>query len=186
MLANLVNRLQQYDVEVRILANPDNDSELGALDGPTMHVILDQAEPTITVFTVCHLFGHMIQLTDYPRYAGLVESVAGRPPLSLPPAFWESFHVYEREAFGYGRSLMSLAGAVDQETEAKYAVFMESDFAHFRKFITTGRRLGRNQFRRWLRWRYKTLSPTCQHVVPLHLPPPHSLRLSHRFRATIY
>jgi len=155
MIPEIVSEIQRHGIRVELRSPVSLDEDLGRISASTIEVIIDPVE-TITAFTLCHLFGHMIQFTSLDRYRHLIEAVSPTPPVSLSPEFWRQFYAYEREAFGYGECLLEQTALADSELRSQYANFMELDFEHFRSYVSTGKRLNRRQYRGSLLKRYRS------------------------------
>ena len=91
----IVRRIQEYGVEVRLRDGASLDEDLGRISGSTIEVVSDPVEPTIALFTMCHLFGHLVQFTDRGRYMHLLDPVSKAPPNLLDDDFWQEFYAYE-------------------------------------------------------------------------------------------
>jgi len=165
----ITQEIMSFGVEVIVVQAVSPDEDLGRIAGSTLEVVDDPNEPTIAPFTLCHLFGHLVQFTTRDRYEHLIGPVSQTPPVILPESFWQEFHVYEREAFGYGAAILESAVHPNDDLRGKYADFMETDFEHFRSFISTGRKPGRSEYRIRLQSRYELSSGTI-HIAPIAIP----------------
>jgi hypothetical protein len=146
----VARKIQEYGIEVKMLSMGSNDDDLGRISGSTIEVVVDPLETIIGTFTLCHLFGHMVQFTTMGRYKHLTDAVSQGPPVILSEGFWREFYAYEREAFGYGALLLDKAIAVvwvGSGLRNRYANFMEVDFQHFRDYMTGKKRLDRGKYR---------------------------------------
>jgi hypothetical protein len=165
----ITQEIMSFGVEVIVKQPLSPDDDLGRITGCTLEVVDDPKELTIAPFTLCHLFGHLVQFTTRDRYEHLIGPVSEPPPVVLPESFWQEFHAYEREAFGYGATILERAVHPNDDMRVKYADFMETDFEHFRSFISTGRKPGRSEYRIRLQSRYE-LSPGTIHIAPIAIP----------------
>ena len=154
MICRIVREIQQYGIQVNLRFPVSVDEDLGRISGSIIEVVTDPVEPTITAFTLCHLFGHMIQFTNMEKYRHLIEPVSRKPPVFLSEEFWQKFYVYEREAFAYGLCLLENAISPDGHLLNQYSNFMDLDFGHFREYITSGKRLNRIEYRTKLLYCY--------------------------------
>lgn len=136
-----------FGVKVALAPEASATDDLGSIQGVTLRVVDDKAQPEITAFTLCHLFGHLIQLTDRKRYQHLIDPVAAPPPITLPDSFWKAFHEYEYEAFSYGATVLKLCTCDWNDVIVKYSKFMDVDFRQFRNYISTGIRTDRDAYR---------------------------------------
>jgi len=158
----IVREIQKHGIRARLRPLTSVDEDLGRISGSTIEVVTDPVETTVAAFTLCHLFGHMVQFTTLDRYKHLIDPVSQTPPVLLSAEFWREFYAYEREAFGYGAALLENV-IPSNALRSRYANFMEVDFEHFREYITTGKRLNR------IKYRDKVLQGYASHprVVPI-------------------
>lgn len=143
----VARRIESFGVAVVMAPETSTTDDLGSIQGAQLRVVDDKAEPEITAFTLCHLFGHLIQLSDRKRYEHLIDPVAAPPPVTLPESFWRVFHEYEHEAFSYGATVLKLCSGESKDLMAKYSKFMEVDFQQFRNYMSTGLRTDRDAYR---------------------------------------
>jgi hypothetical protein len=180
----IAQEIMKHGIDVRLRPAVSTDQDLGLIAGSTIEVIEEPTEPTIASFTLCHLFGHLIQFADPERYNHLVRAVSKALPILLGDAFWQEFYAYEREAFGYGAALLESAVPADAVLKGLYSNFMEVDFLHFRSVITTGERPNRSEYLDMVRRRYQSF-PETPAIEPLLIPNVDWSRLK-GVEATIY
>lgn len=164
LIQKIIQQIESHGINVRVSLPASVHDDLGRISGSTITVVGDNEEPTIPAFTLCHLFGHLIQLTTPDQYRHLIDAVDHAPPVMLSDEFWVAFYSYEREAFAYGAVLLERAAGHDEILQKRYSIFMEMDFEHFREYMTTTKRLNRLQFRAELVRRY------LEDENPLHIP----------------
>jgi hypothetical protein len=169
MIDAIIRQIKTHGVEVRLRSAVSANEELGRISQTVLEVVEDSEEPTVEAFTLCHLFGHLIQFTTRDRYQHLIDPVSETPPVHLSDSFWREFHAYEQEAFGYGASILESAVLPNSALKSQYANFMEIDFEHFRSFITTGTRSNRQEYRAKLQGRYASL-PLVAPIAPISIP----------------
>jgi hypothetical protein len=184
MTALIAREIQKHGIGVELRSPASIDDDLGRISGSTIEVVTDPLEATIAAFTLCHLFGHMVQFTTVDRYRHVIDPVSEPPPISLNDEFWQSFYCYEREAFGYGACLLENAVPTDDHLRSLYANFMKVDFDHFRKYISSGNRVNRAEYRATLLHRYMS-RPMVIHVEPLSISAVEWSNLA-SVKATIY
>jgi hypothetical protein len=165
----ITQEIMRFGVEVVVTQAVSADDDLGRITGSTLEVVDDPKEATIAPFTLCHLFGHLVQFTTRDRYEHLIGPVSQHPPVILPESFWQEFYEYEREAFGYGATILESAVHPSNDLRVKYADFMETDFEHFQAFVSTGRRADRNTYRSNYQRRQLSHSDVRQ-ICPLPIP----------------
>jgi hypothetical protein len=169
MIDGIIRRIEEHSIQVRIRRAVSLGEDLGRIRNTTLEVIDDPEEPTIAAFTLCHLFGHLVQFTRRDQYKHLIDPVSQIPPVALSESFWREFYCYEREAFGYGASILEGAALPDDNLKCRYAKFMEVDFQHFRSFVSTGNKMNRQEYRDTLHERY-TSDHGVTPIVPISLP----------------
>ena len=152
----VARQIEDFGVVVVLAPETSTADDLGSIQGAKLRVVDDKAEPEITAFTLCHLFGHLIQLSDRKRYEHLIDPVAAPPPVALPESFWHAFYEYEHEAFRYGATVLKLCTCDSKDIMAKYSGFMEVDFQQFRNYISTGLRTDREAYRALARTAFAT------------------------------
>lgn len=180
----IIHEIQQFGIQVKLRFPVSSEEDLGHISGSIIEVVTDSVEPTITPFTLCHLFGHMIQFTNINKYRHLIDPVSRKPPVLLSEGFWQEFYAYEREAYAYGVCLLESKISTDGSLLSKYANFMNVDFEHFREYVTSGKRLDRIAYRTRLLHRYAS-HPTTIPFEPLSIAGVEWGRLSN-VEATIY
>ncbi len=153
-IQEIVREIQKHGIRVRLRPAVAGDKDLGRISGSTIEVVRDPLERTIEAFTLCHMFGHMVQFTTPTRYKHLLDRVSKPPPIQLSEDFWGAFYAYEREAYGYGATLLERSSPTNDALRSQYANFMGVDFEHFRHYITTNHRSDRAGYRTKLLRRY--------------------------------
>ena len=162
----IVREIQKHGIRVRLRPAVAADKDLGRISSSTVEVVRDPFERTIEAFTLCHMFGHMVQFTTPERYEQLLDPVSKTPPIELSEDFWGAFYAYEREAYGYGATLLESSIPIDDALRSRYANFMEVDFKYFRKYISTNRRSTRTDYRAKVLRRYESY-PVAVPIAPL-------------------
>lgn len=170
-LARLVARLRERGVEVRLLRE-DEPERVTVAQLRTRQIIVNPTarDALGSIFTIAHLFGHLVQFADYDRYRHFTERIEGSKPTVLDEAFKVAFYSYEREAFGFGKTLLLEAFPQTPEMESKYAIFMETDFAHFWYYLTTGDEGDITAFLRQLKQNYEGWRGNRTKIAPRVLP----------------
>ncbi len=163
----ILREIEKCGLRVRLHPAVATDEDLGRICGSTIEVVEDPLERTIEAFTLCHLFGHMIQFTTLSQYEKLLGAVSGTPPTQLSDNFWSAFYAYELEAYGYGGTLLENSLPADDVLRSRYATFMELDFNHFRIYTTTGNRLDRTRYREKLLQSYNRPVTTLIKPLPI-------------------
>ncbi len=155
LFAAIAQQVEQFGVYVKLRQVETLDGDLGRILNHSIEVVDDIHDPSIPVFTLCHLFGHLVQFSESSRYKRLTDEVSFPPPALLPAAFWNEFRAFEHEAFRYGAALLFANGEVSEELLQRYAAYFEVDSALFREYITTGRRSSRQRYRQEIERHYK-------------------------------
>jgi len=184
VIEEIVREVQKHGIRVHLRLPASIDEDLGRMSHSTIEVVMDPVETTVAPFTLCHLFGHMVQFTTVDRYKHLIDPVSQAPPIFLSEEFWQEFYAYEREAFGYGACLLENAVPANDVVRSRYANFMKVDFDHFREYVSTGKRLNRTEYRAKLLDRYVS-HPRAAPIEPLSISGVNWPRLA-SVEATIY
>src|SRR5947207_13572626 len=132
----IVREIQKHGIRARLRPLTSVDEDLGRISGSTIEVVTDPVETTVAAFTLCHLFGHMVQFTTLDRYKHLIDPVSQTPPVLLSAEFWREFYAYEREAFGYGAALLGNV-IPSNPLRSRSANLKDVDFETFRDYRTT-------------------------------------------------
>jgi hypothetical protein len=109
------------------------------------------------LFPIAHLFGHMVQFTRYRDYAHLVDTVEGPKPPALSEGFRREFYAYGFEAYRLGKALLTaaLGEAVFGAMDERYQISLDTDFAIFWDYLTTGRQMATRDFNGRLAQNYR-------------------------------
>jgi hypothetical protein len=172
----LVRGLDELGVTVTLA--DDEISHVTIAQLRNQHIVINtrRRDGLNCIFTVAHLFGHLIQFLSYEKYVHLTSRVEGPKPVTVDAEFRRAFYDYEVEAFGIGKGLMLECFQMSREIDSKYTLFLEADFAHFWHFITTGERGDAASFNQFLAEAYKGWTANQRFLTPLAHPK--SIRLS--------
>jgi hypothetical protein len=135
---------QKFGVSVflqdMVLTNWSED--VGEFQGNAISVNPAARNVRDSIFVICHLFGHMIQFSEFDKYRNLVEAVDRPKPLKLRLAFKRRFAQYELEAYCYGRELMrrSLGEPFAATMDEAYHLYFRTDLELFFRYVASGRR----------------------------------------------
>lgn len=168
----------RYDVQVQLNLGDEPDAvDIGALEGRTIRVNLGSRSALEAIFVICHLFGHVVQFSQYERYRRLVETVEEPKPLRLSESFKAAFAAYELEAYEYGRELLrqAVSPSFADQVDVFYRVYYETDLRLFIQYIETGQRISAHEFLRILHHDYgagpAVRTPIACKMLPRHVSP---------------
>ena len=183
-LERLVVRLASRGITVTFL-DEGNEERVTIAQLRDFRIIInrDSRDTAGSLFTIAHLFGHLVQFTDYEAYRHLTERVEEPKPLRLDEEFKRAFYAYECEAFGYGKTVMREAFPLTPDVERRFAIFMETDFEHFWNYLTTGRQGDVASFNALLTRNYHSWARPIPEIPCLPLPA--RLELSHPICVTV-
>jgi hypothetical protein len=177
-LAAIIQYLSKLGVTVTLTDGQFEEVTIAQLRN--QHIVINSRsrDGLNCIFTIAHLFGHLVQFLGYEKYAHLTTRVEGPMPVAVDEDFRQAFYKYEIEAFRIGKGLMSECFDVPLEMDSKYNLFLETDFAHFWHFITTGERGDSATFNRMLAEAYKGWTSNRRALSPLPHPKPICLNRS--------
>jgi hypothetical protein len=135
---------QKFGVNVFLkgMALTNWSEDIGEFEGMAISVNPAARNVRDSIFVICHLFGHMIQFSEFDKYRNLVEAVDRPKPLKLRWAFKRQFAQYELEAYCYGRELMrrSLGEPFAAAMDDAYHLYFRTDLELFFRYVASGRR----------------------------------------------
>lgn len=155
ILRLMVKTLNKHGINVYLSRSAQEGIDIAQLQNKKISINTGARDTLSTVFTIAHLYGHLVQYTNYNKYAHLIEAVSKDKPLRLDEEFKKQFYQYEREAFRIGKGLMLQASNMTKEIDSKYFIFMNTDFNHFWSYITTGKKGDIETFNQMLKENYK-------------------------------
>ena len=172
-LGAVIRYLRQLDVTV----SQSNDDTVAIARLRDQHIVINIRNRDLLscIFTIAHLFGHLVQFLDSDKYAHLTKRVEAPKPMAVDEEFRTAFYEYEVEAFRLGKGLMMSCFEVSREIDSKYTLFLETDFAHFWHFITTGEKDDLSTFNQMLVEAYGQWRGNRRFLTPL--PHPRVIRL---------
>lgn len=171
-LDSLIHYLETVGVTVSLSREEAKEVTIAQLRNQHIVINTRNRDGLNCLFTVAHLFGHLVQNLNYDRYSHLTSRVEGAKPVVVDDAFRVAFYEYEVEAFRIGKGLMQACFEADRELDSKYTLFMETDFAHFWHFITTGERGDAATFNEILEEAYLAWPSNERFLSPLPHPKP--------------
>lgn len=134
----------RYGIEVIIDDFPEEEGvEIGALSHKKILINRKSRGEMEVLFVMAHLFGHMVQFTNYEKYRYLVETTEQPKPLVLSDDFKQAFFDYEVEGYLIGKALLEEvlgkeeAAALDE----KFQVYLHTDFDTFWDYLVTGNQI---------------------------------------------
>ncbi len=130
------------------------------------------------LFTIAHLFGHLVQYLSYEKYVHLTKEVSKPLPIVANENFRKEFFQYEVEAFRIGKGLMLSCFEMNSEMDSKYSLFMKTDFDHFWHYITTNEKGDIDAFNQLLDEAYLHWNTNKELLEPLPHPKPIQLNRS--------
>jgi len=136
----LIQYLAELDVEVTLFDAETEKGSIAQLRNQRIVVNTRARDGLSCIFTIAHLFGHLVQRLSYEKYAHLIIRVGAPKPISVDKHFRRAFYQYEVGAFQLGKGLLLACFEMPCEMDSKYTLFMQTDFAHFWHYITTGER----------------------------------------------
>jgi hypothetical protein len=170
LLRTVVKTLRKRGIKVQLSRSEQERIDIAQLQNKNM-IINTRARDTLSIiFTIAHLYGHLIQYSNYKKYAHLIEEVKKEKPLELDEKFKKQFYRYELEAFCIGKGLMLEAFNITREMDSKYAIFMKTDFSHFWAYITTGEKGDIETFNQMLKENYKHWKRQRHRLMPIMSP----------------
>jgi hypothetical protein len=151
---------EKYAVEVVIADFKEKEGvEIGALTDKRILINKKSRDDVGVLFVIAHLFGHMVQFSNYEKYRHLVEEVEKPKPLSLSESFWLEFYEYECEAYRIGETLfLEALGPITADLlDERFQIYRDTDFVMFKKFLKTGRQISIDEFneildRNYIKW----------------------------------
>lgn len=135
-----IRYLAELDVVVTVSDQEAEQTSIAQLRNQRIVINTRSRDMLSCIFTIAHLFGHLVQRFSYERYVHLLTRVDAPKPISADDSFRRAFYQYEVEAFQLGKGLMLSCFEMSREMDSKYTLFMQTDFAHFWRYITTGKR----------------------------------------------
>lgn len=178
-IQGMLNALVRYlmELDVRVTLSDTNADNVSIAQLCNQHIIVNtRARDGLNcLFTIAHLFGHLIQRLSYDKYAHLIMRAAKPKPIIVDETFRRDFYEYEVEAFQIGKGLMLACFEIDNEMDSKYTLFMQTDFDHFWHYLKTGKQGDLYTFNQMLvksfeRWESNKLSLTpIPHPKPVRL-----------------
>jgi NitT/TauT family transport system ATP-binding protein len=102
----------------------------------------------------------------------MIIRVEAPKPISVDEHFRRAFYQYEVEAFQLGKGLLLSCFEMPQEMDSKYILFMQTDFAHFWHYITTGKQGDIATFNEMLARAFREWEGNKEFLSPLPHPRP--------------
>ena len=159
---------------------PEGGRFIGTFKGTLLTLYTKYDSNFALLFTVVHLYGHMVQLTRPD--AGMLRSIelVYRMSQTLQPDEVQCVYDYEVEAAGIGRRLLAELGSVPKELDQQYSRMFFADFHYLIDYIENGRG-GPESFERFLRrepvpWRL--IEPDLRPLVDLRRSPPQEISVA--------
>jgi hypothetical protein len=149
----------EYGVEIKKEnAGSENYVNIADFSGKTIRVNTSVRGDEELIFIIAHLFGHMVQFSNYPHYKELVEETERPKPLQLSEEFKAAFYAYEREGYAIGKALLeqALGPTKTEQLDERYQLYLETDFTAFWSYITTGVQISSVEFEKKLRENYRS------------------------------
>lgn len=164
---------ETYDVDVVIKDTAEDGITIAELKQKQIVVNKDSRDDLGILFVIAHLFGHMVQFTNYEKYRHLVETVEKPKPLKLSDEFKEEFYQYELEGYKIGKGLIEAVYGNDfaEEINEKYHIYLETDFVLFWQYLTTGNQLSNAEFNKRLEENFESMHGLIKNPLPaIELP----------------
>src|SRR5258708_2274668 len=134
----LVQHLRELGITVTFTEDEAGDVTIAQFRNQHIVINTRSRDGLNCIFTIAHLFGHLVQFLSYDKYAYLTRQVEGPKPVAVDVDFRRAFYDYEVEAFRIGKGLVLECFDMPREVDSKYTLFLRADFAHFWYFVTTG------------------------------------------------
>ena len=146
----------RYGIEIVLTESIEDNVEIAELVNKKIIVNTTARDSEAILFVIAHLFGHMVQFTNYEKYRLLVETVERPKPLALSNEFKQAFYKYEVEAYKIGKGLLeSIISDSDMNLlDEHYQIYLETDFNVFWEYLTTGDQASISEFNTVLNKQY--------------------------------
>jgi hypothetical protein len=133
--------------------------EVGELCGNMIVINPRNIDFLSVLLTITHIYGHLVQREDQPKYEPLTRFVYWPKPLKLEEVqaryeedrpgreYWADFLDFEKEAFSYGKFALQQAGVtitplLDQAMQA----YIEADFKELKRWCVSEPNKGGGDF----------------------------------------
>jgi hypothetical protein len=152
----------RYDIDVIIRDfSEDEGVDIGAIRHKKILIDRRSRGELGILFVMAHLFGHMVQFTDYEKYRHIVETEEkNEKPIKLSDEFKKEFFDYEVEGYRIGKSFMKevLGESEVEAVDEKYQIYLNTDFELFWNYLTKAEHTSIEDFNVILEERYRSWS----------------------------
>jgi hypothetical protein len=172
----------RYSVEVELSdSGAGRYVDMGSFSGKRILINAEARDELGLVFILAHLFGHMVQFSNYEKYRHLVEAVEKPKPLKLSLGFKKAFRGYEGEAAEIGKGLLEKvfgknSGYV-KSIDGRFQTYMDTDFRiYWHQYLMAGRQVTSREFNTAVRMDYQkqhghSKKPLFARPLPLTVDP---------------
>jgi len=169
MLYELRMNLKSKGIDVLLVNKIGEGSDIAELKNKKIKINKNSRDKLSILFTMAHLYGHLVQFNSSGYYQRLTKRVKPPFPLKFSDGFKQKFKEYEMEAMRIGKGLMLESFDLDYETDIKYYIFMETDFKHYWNYVTTGKKGSIRDFNLLLLANYKKWDKSKRTIDPIFL-----------------
>jgi hypothetical protein len=113
--------------------------EIAALQNGILTINMNVRDNNCRVFTISHVFGHIVQYCTMDIYAELIETISLEAcRINFDDPLIERYRLYEEEAFHIGLGLLKSVYEITNYIETQFQAFMKTDIHHYLTYLTTG------------------------------------------------
>lgn len=131
-----------YNLDVYFEYNQSHKlvDEIAALQHGILTINMNVRDNNCRVFTISHVFGHIVQYCTTDIYAELIEAISLKAcHINSDDPLIERYRLYEEEAFYIGIGLLKSVYEINSYVETQFQAFMETDIHHYLTYLTTGK-----------------------------------------------